>query len=203
MRILILGLAVFTSAALAVALSSGPEPARAAAAAARSFEVDGVHSSVVFEIRYQGIASFFGRFDKVSGSFEIDEADLSKSTFEVSIDAESVHSGNPQRDGHLRNTDFFNAKKHPQVIFKSTKVAKKGEKELEVTGDMILRGETKSVTAKVVYGGTIDDAHAGKRRAGLDGTLVIRRKDFGMDFALDALGDEVTIRIGLTGLAKS
>jgi polyisoprenoid-binding protein YceI len=199
----LLFLAVLLAGALALTLPGAPDPARAsAAAAAKTFSVDPVHSSVMFQIRFQGISSFFGRFEKISGSFAIDDADLASSKFDVTIDTESVSTGNSQRDGHLRSPDFFNAKKHPKITFKSSKVTKKGDKELEVAGDLTLRGETRSVTAKVAYGGIIKDAFAGDDRAGLDGTLVIHRKDFGMDFAMDRLGDEVTIHIGLTGVDK-
>jgi polyisoprenoid-binding protein YceI len=208
-----LGLAALTTVVISYASGSGPTvsaaPATAsttvpATAVATTFQVDSTHSSAVFQIRYQNVSNFFGRFDKLSGQIGVDPEKLEASTFEISIDASSINTGNGQRDGHLRNPDFFNAKKYPELTFKSTKVeknAKKGEKDLLVTGDLTLLGVTKSVTAEVSYGGETTDPRAGQR-TGLDGTLRIDRKDFGLTYGGGMLGDEVTIHIGLTATAK-
>jgi polyisoprenoid-binding protein YceI len=168
--------------------------------AAASYSVDAVHSALIFEIGYSGVSTFYGRFNEFSGTFAVDEAKLEDSTFDITVKTESVDTRNERRDNHLRSPDFFNSKQHPEIRFVSKKVTKGEGKKLAVTGELTLRGVSKEVTADVVYGGKIE----GRRgtRAGFDGTLKIKREDFGVEFGQGQLGSEVTIRMGLTGTAQ-
>jgi len=167
--------------------------------APETFEVDGVHSAMVFRIRYADISSFFGRFNQISGTFAVDESDLTSAKFDLRVKAASVDSGNEKRDAHLTSPDFFSAKEFPEMSFvsKSTKVLE--GRQLAVTGDLTLRGVTKSVTATVTYGGQAKGGRGGLR-AGFDGKLTINREDFGITFGKGQLGEEVTIEMGLTGV---
>ncbi|HLU48823.1 MAG TPA: YceI family protein, partial [Planctomycetota bacterium] len=116
------------------------------------------------------------------------------------LDAESVSSGNDRRDGHLRSPDFFDAKKYPEIRFKSTKIEKSDSETLTVHGDLTFHGVTRPVKAEVRYGGSVDDR--GGKRAGFDGVLTISRKDFGVTYGDRQLGDDVTIRAGITGVSR-
>ena len=166
------------------------------AAAADAYQVDPVHSSMVFRVKHMGATNFYGRFNNVTGSFTLDD-DPSKNSFQVQIQTDSVDTAVKKRDDHLKSPDFFNAKQFPTITFKSTQVKKAGDGSFEVTGDLSLHGMTKSVTAKVTKTGT------GKldRRtlAGVEAELTIKRSDFGMSFMLDGIGDEVRIMVGLEG----
>ncbi len=193
----VLGLA--TVAAFAVT------PVSPATTLAPRFSVDPVHSSLVFKVRYAGVTDVHGRFNEFSGFFSVDGKDPESAHFDITVKAESVDTGNSRRDGHLKSPDFFSAKQFPEMTFKSTsvKAVRKGDQpELEVTGDLTLRGVTKKVTAKVRHGGVVADPRAGTR-AGFDGTLTISRKEFGVSYGEGVLGDEVTITMGLTGTVRS
>jgi polyisoprenoid-binding protein YceI len=164
--------------------------------AADTYQVDPVHSSMVFRVKHANVTNFYGRFNNITGSFTLDN-DPAKCSFNVQIKTDSVDTGNQMRDQHLKNADFFNAVQFPTISFKSTQVKKSGDDTLDVTGDLDLHGVKKSVTAKVTTTGT--GSMRGKQIAGADAVLTIKRSDFGMTFALDMLGDEVQIMMGLEG----
>lgn len=166
------------------------------APAADSYQVDPVHSSMVFRVKHMGTSNFYGRFNNITGSFTLDD-DPTKSSFQVQIQTDSVDTGVKKRDDHLKSPDFFNAKQFSTITFKSTQVKKAGDDGLDVVGDMTLHGVTKSVTAKVTKTGT--GKFGGRALAGVEATLTIKRSDFGMNFAMDTLGDEVRITVSLEG----
>lgn len=198
-------LALATVPFLCLALPRSPAPAGieapADSLAAATYEVDGVHSSVVFKIKHAGATWFYGTFETVSGSLSLDEADPSKSKVEVEIDAASVDSNNVKRDGHLESPDFLSAKEFPSIEFQSTSVKKSGEGSFEVTGDLTFRGVTKSITVPVTHVGK--GQMQGKQVAGYEASFSIERSDFGSTYGLDegALGDEVFLTLSLEVVA--
>ena len=122
----LLALAFAPTALIVLVATSAPLPPAAAPAlpaAAGSYKVDSVHSSVVFSVRYDNISNFWGRFDRFGGTFTLDPAAPENSSFNLEVEAASVSSANKKRDGHLTGPDFFEAKAHPKMTFASTKVA--------------------------------------------------------------------------------
>src|SRR5687768_12531453 len=81
--------------------------------AADSYQIDAVHSSVLFKIKHLGVADFYGRFNDVSGTVSFDNADPSKSSVALEVKVESVDTHNEKRDQHLKSPDFFNSKQFP------------------------------------------------------------------------------------------
>ncbi len=79
------------------------------------YGVDTVHSSVIFRIKHAGVTNFYGRFDKMTGSWSFDAEDLSTASFEFEIDNASVNTGNGRRNDDLKSANFFNVK-HPLAI---------------------------------------------------------------------------------------
>ena len=178
----------FSLAALAVAFSS-------TARAGDSYAVDPVHSSVSFMTSHAGISYIHGRFNDFSGKFVIDKADPAKSSFALAIKVESVDTNNQKRDEHLRAPDYFNAKQFPLMSFQSTKV-KKVEGGYEVAGDLTLHGVKKEITLNLKGADKVVEFPKGTPRIGIVTTTVIKRSEFDMKTALEALGDEVHITIG-------
>lgn len=180
---------------------TGGAPADAMQPATGGFSVDAVHSSVVFKVRHQGVANFYGRFNDVSGSFLIDPDKPEAGSFDITIAAESVDTNSDNRDKHLRSADFFSAKEFPTITFKSTSMTRTADAAFDVTGDLTLRGTTKPITAKVAYGGTTK----GRRGevAGIEATFTIKRSDFGVSYMVGpGLSDEVALIVSLEGERK-
>jgi polyisoprenoid-binding protein YceI len=173
----------------------------APAFAAESYKVDPVHSSAIFRIKHANTSYFAGRFNAPDGSFVLDEADPSKSSFNIVLSVDKVDTANEKRDAHLKSPDFFNAKQYPTITFKSTAVKKGEGSALQVTGDLTMHGVTKSVTVPVELTGK-GQFPAGTQRAGVEATFVVKRSDFGMSGMQPMLGDDVKVLVGLSAIKQ-
>lgn len=185
-----------------------PESLPAAAAgiaatgvAADAFGVDPVHSNVVFKIKHLGVSEFYGRFNKVSGSFHLDAAQPSSSALSITIDTDSIDTNNGQRDTHLKSQDFFSAKEFPKITFTGKTFEKKGEHAFLVTGDLAMHGKTRPVTVEVTHVGTGSGMQPGTTISGISASFTVKRSDFGVGIEKfnGALGDEVGVMVGLEG----
>jgi polyisoprenoid-binding protein YceI len=172
----------------------------ASARAADDYRIDAIHSGVSFKVSHLGLSWIPGRFNDVSGSFTVDKDEPSKSSFSLTIKAESIDTGNRQRDQHLKSPDFFNVKQFPLLTFKSTSVkATKGG--YMVTGDFSMHGQTQSITFTLT-GGKQAEFPRGFPRTGFTTDLVLKRSDYGMEKFKDALGDEVQVSVSFEGVKK-
>ena len=171
-------------------------------AAPEKYKIDPVHSSLIFKIKHMNIANFYGRFNKMEGSFTYDKENAENNKLEIKIDADSVDTANGKRDEHVKSPDFLNAKQYPAIEFKSTSVKKLSDTEFELTGDMTLHGQTKSVTTKLQKTGEATD-QKGVHRAGGETTFTIKRSDFGMDKMMQMLGDEITVTVAVEGIREA
>ena len=166
--------------------------------ASATYEIDAVHSSVLFRAKHMGVAYNYGRFNDFSGRITLDDADVSKSTVEFQVKTESVDTGNAKRDQHLRSPDFFNAKQFPVITFKSTEVSEKAGKEnvLEVTGEFNLHGVKKSITIDVEMTGELVTSQKGKI-IGFHTIFNIKRTEYGFNFGLEGVNDDIQIIVSV------
>jgi polyisoprenoid-binding protein YceI len=169
-----------------------------------TYQIDPKHSAARFKIRHMMIANVGGEFNSVSGTVEFDQAKPEQSRIDASIDANSLHLGDPARDGHVKGPDFLNVAQFPTITFKSSKVAAAGSG-YKVSGDLTLLGVTKPVTLTVdALSPEITDPWSGQRR-GLSATTTFNRKDFGMGWNAPAGGGvmlsenvEITLDLEMT-----
>ena len=170
------------------------------ARAADEYEYDQVHSSVSFKARHLDISWIHGRFNDVAGKFSLDREQPSKSTFELSINVDSVDTANEARDEHLRQPDYFDTKQFPTIEFKSTSV-KAPDGGYEVTGTFTMHGTAKKITF-ILKGGKEHDFN-GTKRVGFSTELALKRSDFGFDKkAIGPIGDKALILIDCEGVRK-
>jgi polyisoprenoid-binding protein YceI len=166
------------------------------------WRIDPAHSCIHFAIRYLGISKIHGRFTKWGGTVQFDEAAPTASQVEVRIDATSVDTNEPKRDGHLQTPDFLNTAQYPEITFKSMRVEAAGKDRYRVTGDLSMRGMTKSITLEVEHGGGAKDPW-GNERGGFSLKGAIDRRDFGLSFhhvlenGAPVLGETVEFTIDL------
>ena len=165
-----------------------------------TWKLDPSHSEVSFTVKHLMISKVRGIFETFDVTIVTAE-NPHDSTIEATIDVASVNTGNEGRDNHLRTSDFFLVEEHPTMTFVSTSFDGEPD-DFSVTGDLTLRGVTKSVVLKGEFGGIITDGY-GNTRAGATATTKINRRDFGVNWnaALEAggmtLGDDVTITLDL------
>ncbi len=150
-----------------------------AAPATTTWNIDPAHSSAEFKVKHMMISNVKGSFSGLSGKLTEHATDSTLSSVEASIPVASISTGDPQRDGHLKSADFFDAEKYPTLDFKSTKVMRKGDA-YEVTGDLTIHGVTKPATFAVDGPSAPGKDPWGNTRIGLSATAKINRKDFGL-----------------------
>lgn len=170
--------------------------------AVETWAIDTAHSSVGFKVRHLVISKVHGRFTRWNGTLVLGGPDLADSKVEITIDATSIDTSEPQRDAHLRSADFFDVETFPTLEFRSRKVEGTDEDRYRVTGDLTIHGVTREVVLNVEEGGRLRDPW-GKERAAFLATTTINRGDYGLTWnqALEAGGvmvsDKVEIEIEL------
>ncbi len=165
---------------------------------ATTWATDPMHSEVDFSIRHLGLTSVHGHFGKVTGTIQLNQADISRSSVQVSIDVTGVDTGEAPRDTHLKTPDFFDTAKYPTATFTSTSVAKSATG-LTVTGNLTLHGVTKPVTLAVEGPEGPVTGLDKKPHTGYSATATINRADFGIGtkFPDAVLGNAVKLTIEL------
>ena len=169
--------------------------------AAETYKLDPGHTSVVFRVKHLGVAYVYGRFNGPTGSFVFDESSPAKSSIEVQVNAKNVDTAVEKRDNHLRSPDFFNAGEHPLVIFKSTSVKKLDNDTYEVAGNLTLIGKSRPLTVKARHTGSGKDPWGNFRR-GFETSFTIKRSEFGMNFMLGGVSDDVVITVSVEGIRQ-
>lgn len=180
---------IFVAAALAATVAL---PAQAA----DKYKFDTVHSQVIFFVSHLGFSMSEGEFLEFDGGFSFDSDNWAKSSVDVTIKTDSISLDDKKWDDHMKNEDFFNVEKYPTMTFKSTRVESKDGKTGTITGDLTLLGVTKPVTLDVTFNKA--GAHPfnpKKQLIGFSASGTLKRSEFGMKYALPAVGDEVEIRI--------
>jgi polyisoprenoid-binding protein YceI len=166
--------------------------------AADNYQLDTAHTAVTFKVAHLGLSWTHGRFNEVSGRFVIDSAEPTQSSFELSLKAGSIDTGNEKRDEHLRSPDFLNVKQFPAATFKSTSV-RPVQGGLEVTGEFTFHGKTQPITFTLA-GGKTAEVPPGVRRTGYSTQFKLKRSDYGMDKMAGAVGDEVYVSVSFEGV---
>jgi len=179
---------------------SNPAPTTGTAALS-TWKIDPSHSAAEFKVRHMMISFVKGKFSGLSGVLKLDENDYTHSVVEVSIPAASVSTVDEKLDAHLKEADFFDVQNFPTLTFKSTSIRSLGDRDYEVTGDLTIRGVTKSVILSVRDLSQPSKDPWGNQRIGLSASAKINRKEFGLvwnaplEFGGVLVGDEVAITL--------
>lgn len=168
--------------------------------------IDAAHSEILFKVKHLVISTVSGKFDKFEGSLYVSEDDFSDAEAEFSADIDSISTGQPDRDGHLKSADFFDAANYPKLTFKSKSFKKTGDDTYVMTGDLTIRGVSKTVDLTVEHGGTTKDPW-GNIKTGFEISGKINRQDFGLTWSAVTetgglvVSDEVKLQLNVE-LAK-
>ena len=168
-----------------------------------AYEIDTVHSMIIFRAKHNGVSYNYGRFNEFSGEIVISVDAVTERTVEFEVKAASIDTGNKKRDQHLRGSDFFSAKQFPLITFKSTEVSEKERTGdiLEVTGDLELHGVKKSITVDAEITGRAKGKD-GESLIGFQSTFTIKRSEFGMTYGMAFVSDEIQITVSIEAVHK-
>jgi polyisoprenoid-binding protein YceI len=165
---------------------------------AESYKLDPAHTYPYFSISHLGFSTMRGRFNNTSGTFTLDKAKGTGSVA-IEIDVNSIDTAFEKRNQHLRSPDFFNAAEFPKMTYKSTKVTINKDNTAVVEGKLTMHGVTKPVTLKVDKITCGANPMSKKEMCGFDATATIKRSEFGINYGLPAIGDEINMNIEAEG----
>ncbi len=169
-------------------------------AAPEEFTLDPTHTSVTWQVSHIGFSTFYGKFNKVTGTLTLDEAKPEASKVSVKFDMSGIISGVEKLDEHLKTDAFFDVAKYPTATFESTKVEVTSPgKTARVTGNLTLHGVTKPVVLDVTLNKIGEYPMTKKKAVGFDATATIKRSDFGVSYGIPMVPDDVKIMIESEG----
>ncbi|MBX7432522.1 YceI family protein [Mycobacterium sp. Y57] len=162
-----------------------------------TWAIDPVHSSVSFSVRHLMVSKVRGEFETFSGAIAVAEDGTPSVHAEIAVD--SLNTRNEQRDAHVKSADFFDVANYPVATFTSTTVRPEGDHYV-LEGDFTLKGVTRRISLELEFNGVNPGMGHGEV-AGFEASVVINRKDFGIDIELPletggtVVGDKVTITL--------
>ena len=179
-----------------------------AAAATTTWQIDPAHTAASFAVKHLMISTVRGEFKGVTGTINWDDQDITKSTVDVTIDAKTVDTSEPQRDKDLKSDKFFDVEKYPAITFKSKKVEQVSAGKLKVTGDLTIHGITKETALDVDGPSASVKDPWGNTRVAISATTKVNRQDYGVKWNANidgggvVVGDDVNITIDLEMIKK-
>ncbi len=156
------------------------------------YTIDPAHTEVGFIARHLVGTKVRGRFTDVAGTFTVAE-NPEDSTLEAVVQAASIHTNQPQRDDHLRTNDFLDVPNHPTLTLVSTGLRRVDDTNFVLTGDLTIRGVTKSVDFDLEFLGEGPSMQEGKTVVAFSASATIDRRDFGVSFNHSLLDGSVVV----------
>jgi polyisoprenoid-binding protein YceI len=184
--------------AVVVAVAASPLPATAAV---EVYDLDPSHMSVVFSCSHMNMSYTYGIFRQAQGRVILDRTNPAACKFQMSIDASSLDTNQPQRDQHLKSPDFFNVAQFPSITFDSTAVQQGNSSQgvvYQVTGNLTMHGVTQQIVLPIQMLGE-GKSPDGSYHAGFMTQFTLKRSDFGMNNLLNMVGDPIGITVSFEG----
>lgn len=172
-----------------------------------TWSLDPTHTRIGFVARHAMVTKVRGNFNEFEGTAIVGDS-VADSKVTVAIKVNSIDTRNEQRDGHLRTNDFLSTDEYPEITFASTGVSATGDNSFDLTGELTIKGVTKSVTVPFEYEGAATDPY-GNLRAGFEGSVVINRKDFGITWNAPLetggvlVGEKVTLEFEVSAIRQA
>lgn len=165
-----------------------------------TWQVDPVHSTILFSVKHMMISTARGRFEKFDVNVDFNEQAPARSSIRVQIEAASINTNDPKRDGHLKSLDFFDVENYPTITFVSKRIDKIDDRHGRIVGDLTIRDITQEVVLDVEYSGQMKSPW-GTISVGASAQTTINRKEWNLTWnqALETggvlVGDKITINI--------
>lgn len=175
--------------ALAAFTASSPR------AEAATYNIDASHTNILLKVSHLGFSTMVLEALKPEGTITFDENKPEEGAVNVTLKAEHIDGDDEKFNAHLHNADFFNAVDFPEITFKSNKIEVIDDKTGKVTGDFTLLGITKPVTLDVTFNKAGVNPFSQKETIGFTASGLIKRSDFGMNYGLPMIGEDVAVEI--------
>lgn len=171
--------------------------------AADNYTIDPDHTSVLLKANHIGFSNVYLMVKDVQGEFSFDKEHPENSSVEVTMQASSIDGFVPKLNEHLQTPDFFNTEAFPVITFASTGIEVTGKNTATISGDLTIKGLSQPATLNVTFNKEGENPFTKDMRAGFSATGIIKRSDYGIEYALPAVADEVGIAIEVEGILQS
>jgi polyisoprenoid-binding protein YceI len=176
--------------------------------AADKFQIDQDHSSINFSVKHLVISNTKGNFKNFDGIINYDAKDITKSSVNAKIKADSIDTDNEKRDEHLKTPEFLDTTKYPEITFISKQIKKaKGNNNYICIGNLTMHGVTKEIALPFQITGLIKGMK-GESRLGANANIILNRKDFGLNWnkAMDngglVIGEQVKVSLEIEAVKQ-
>jgi len=166
---------------------------------AASYQLEPIHTQILFFCDHLGFSKSQGEFLKFDGSFSFDPDNMRASMVEIVIDSASIDMDNQKWNDHMKNQDFFDVDKHPKMTFISNKVEPMSDNTMNIHGNLTILGHSEPIILTVTHNKSGVHPFSGKYTAGFSAYTNVKRSLFGMTYGLPALGDDIEIRLEVEG----
>ncbi len=166
------------------------------------YEFDTVHTQILFFVDHVGFSKSQGEFLVFDGGFNFTPDNWSDSNVSVSIDTASLTLNDEKWDKHVKNPDFFDVEKFPEMTFNSTKVESTDGKTGKVYGTLTMLDVSKPVVLDVTFNKAAVHPSSKRYVAGFSGTTTVKRSEFGMKYGVPVIGDDIEVRLEVEGMRK-
>lgn len=185
--------ALMTSGAVVARTQATQVPAEVRAG---TYALDAAHGKITWSVDHLGFSTYYGQFVNVQAELKLDPANPSASTLTATIPLTDVDSNSDGLDAHLQTADFFDTANHPTATFVSRSITIDSDDptEADVLGDLTIRGVTRPVTMEVEFN-QAGPSMGNTYKVGFDGEATIKRSEFGVNYALPAVSDEVKLHL--------
>jgi polyisoprenoid-binding protein YceI len=160
-----------------------------------SYQIDKQHTSVLFKINHMGMSTFVGRFNTVDAALEFNPAHMENAKLSAVIKIASIDVNSSDLAETLRGSSWFDADKYPQAQFKTASVELLSESRAKFKGTLTLHGVTAPIVLDVVFNGGGNNMLTGRYTLGFTAVTSFKRSQFGMDYLIPAIGDEVNVEV--------
>jgi len=158
-----------------------------------SYVLDPAHGKITWSVDHLGFSTYVGQFTNVAAKLDLNVRNPAASKLDASVKMDSVGTFHDSLDRHLKTADFFDTAKYPTATFRATGIRMIDADSANITGNLTLRGVTKPIVIEADFNqagvNPVDKMYS----VGFDGRAKIKRSDFGINYGLPVLGDEVIL----------
>jgi polyisoprenoid-binding protein YceI len=158
-----------------------------------SYVLDPAHGKITWSVDHMGFSTYVGQFTNVAANLDLNVRNPAASKLDASVKMDSVGTFHQGLDTHLKTSDFFDTAKYPTATFRATGIRMIDADSANITGNLTLRGVTKPIVIEADFNqagvNPVDKMYS----VGFDGRAKIKRSDFGINYGLPVLGDEVIL----------
>lgn len=160
-----------------------------------SYVLDPAHGKITWSVDHMGFSTYVGQFTVVAATLDLNVRNPAASKLDASVKTDSVGTFHDGLNKHLKTADFLDTSKFPTAQFRATAIRLVDRDSAKISGNLTLRGVTRPIVIDADFNQAGINPVDKQYSLGFDGEAKIKRSDFGINYGLPMLGDEVTLHL--------